>query len=269
MDHEIIDFHTHPFTDKPSNICSHQDETEVTFDRSIAYLKGMGISKICGSVICRNTDEHAPYKSDWEMIADSNRRALELKELYGDFYIPGFHVHPGYIKESCEEIEKMSKLGVNLIGELVPYIHGWSDCSRDEFDELIHVATHYNMVINIHFSDNILDRDQMDKMVQKHPDTVFVAAHPCEYDDYVRHLNRMKMSENYYLDLSGLGLHRHRMLRRGIDECGVERFLFGSDYPTCNPAMYIGGVLLDSLISEEEKKCIFSGNAKKLLKIVE
>ena len=75
----------------------------------------------------------------------------------------------------------------------------------------------------------------------------------------------MKMSENYYLDLSGTGLFRHGMLRRGIDECGVERFLFGSDFPTCNPAMFIGGVALDSLITEDEKTMILAENAKRLL----
>ena len=69
------------------------------------------------------------------MIDDSNRRALALKEQYGDFYIPGFHVHPG--------------------------------------------------------------------------------------------------------------------------------FLFGTDFPTCNPAMFLGGVILDTLITEEEKKMILAENAKR------
>jgi predicted TIM-barrel fold metal-dependent hydrolase len=104
-------------------------------------------------------------------------------------------------------------------------------------------------------------------MVKNHKDVVFVAAHPGEYGDFMRHVERMKMSENYYLDLSGYGLFRHGMLRRAIDEVGVERILFGSDFPTCSPAMYIGGVLLDELITDEEKEMIFSQNAKRLLKI--
>jgi predicted TIM-barrel fold metal-dependent hydrolase len=119
------------------------------------------------------------------------------------------------------------------------------------------------MVVNFHS----MDEDQMDAMVRKHPSTVFVAAHPGEYNNFLRHLNRMKMSENYHLDLSGTGLFRHGMLRRGIDECGAERFLFGSDFPTCNPAMFLGGVLLDTDISEEEKRLILAENAKRLLSI--
>lgn len=221
----------------------------------------MGISKICGSVVCRNIGQQLTYTNEWEMIDDSNRRALALKDQYGDFYIPGFHVHPGYVKESCDEIEKMSKLGVRLIGELVPYMHGWRDYSCKEFDEILDVATQHQMIVSFHS----MVEDQMDEMVKKHPHTIFVAAHPGEYQEYIRHLNRMKMSDNYYLDLSGTGLFRHGMLRRGIDEFGPERFLFGSDFPTCNPAMFLGGVILDTLITEEEKKMILAGNAKRLL----
>lgn len=261
MNYEIIDFHTHPFTDSKTNICNHKDFLYMSAEDTIHYMKGLGISKICGSVICRNIDKEVTYKNAWEMIADSNKRALGLKEKYGDYYIPGIHVHPGYVKESCDEIEKMHELGVRLIGELVPYIHGWSDYSCKEFDEILDVASQYHMIVSFHS----IDDDNMDEMVRKHPDTIFVAAHPGESHNYCRHLRRMKMSKNYYLDLSGTGLFRHGMLRRGINECGVERFLFGSDYPTCNPAMFIGGVALDTLISEEEKRMIFSENAKKLL----
>ncbi len=264
MDYEIIDFHTHPFTDAASNICGHKEYLEMSPENTVSYLKGLGIKKICGSVICCNRAGEDPvYANEWEMIAEGNRRSLLLQEKYGDFYIPGFHVHPAYVKESCDEIERMAKRGIRLIGELVPYMHGWADYSCREFDEILDVAAAYHMVVSFHSMDN----DQMDEMVRKHPDAIFVAAHPGEYKDYMRHLSRMKMSENYYLDLSGTGLFRHGMLRRGMDECGAERFLFGSDYPTCNPAMFIGGVLLDTLITEKEKKMIFADNAKRLLQI--
>lgn len=264
MHYEIIDFHTHPFTDIPTNICNHKEYLDMSPENTVSYLKGLGISKICGSVICRNRSGQEPiYANEWEMIAESNKRALALREKYGDFYIPGFHVHPGYVKESCDEIERMSQLGVRLIGELVPYMHGWKDYSCREFDEILDVATQYHMIVSFHS----MDDDEMDAMVKKHPNTVFVAAHPGEYKEYMRHISRMRMSENYYLDLSGTGLFRHGMLRRGIDDCGVERFIFGSDYPTCNPSMFIGGVLFDTLITEEEKKMIFAENAKRLLQL--
>lgn len=261
MDYEIIDFHTHPFTDRHNNICVYKDGT-MGIDETLAYLKGLGIRKFCGSVLCRNTDE-ITYDNQWECISLSNALALELAQRYGGSYIPGFHVHPDYVRQSCEEIERMSKLGVRLIGELVPYLHGWEDYSCKAFDEILDTAAQYRMVVSFHS----MGDDNMDAMVRKHPNTIFVAAHPGEKASYLRHLDRMKMSENYYLDLAGTGLFRHRMLRWGIDHYGAHRFVFGSDYPVCAPAMFIGAVALDTELSEEEKKMVFAENAKRLLEL--
>ena len=131
------------------------------------------------------------------------------------------------------------------------------------FSALLSEAGKRNMIVNFHSQ----GEDEMDEMVKAHKDVVFVAAHPGEYKAFMRHIDRMKYSENYYLDLSGYGIFRHGMLRRAIDTFGIDRLLFGSDFPTCNPAMYIGGVLLDDLISDSEKEKIFSLNAKRLLGI--
>lgn len=255
---EIIDFHTHPYLGDESNICNHKAQVSMPTEAAKDYLQSMGISKICGSVISLGVPETGVEK----MLLDNNK-ALELRERYGDFYIPGFHVDPNFVKESLLEVERMHGLGVNLIGELVPYIYGWENYATKELSEILDLAEDYGMVVSIHS----MDDDDMDKLVREHKNLTIIAAHPNERREYERHLDRMKMSENYYLDLSGTGLFRHAMLRRGIDQCGVERFIFGSDFPTCNPAMFIGGVMLDPLITDEEKEAIFSKNIKRLLKI--
>ncbi len=262
IEYEIIDFHTHPFASNDTNMCSHTEYCNMSAENTKAYLSGMGISKICGSVIGRRcTPEEG--ETAWQELKRCNDEALELQNRYGGFYIPGVHIHPGFLRESCEEIERMSKRGVRLVGELVPNWYGWEDYSCKAFSELLDVCRQYNMVVSFHSR----GEDEMDKMVREHPNVTFVAAHPGEYAAFMRHLERMKTSDNYYLDLSGTGLFRHGMLRHALDVFGSERFLFGSDYPTCNPAMFIGGVYFDSLIKEEEKQKIFSENAKRLLGI--
>ena len=69
--------------------------------------------------------------------------------------------------------------------------------------------------------------------------------------------------ENMFLDLSGSGLFRMGMLRRGVDVMGSERILFGTDYPICNPAMNVAGVLFEDL-SEVERQNILYRNFLKL-----
>lgn len=259
MNYEIIDFHTHPFKGKSDNICRYKEHCNMSKENTVSYLKGMGITKICGSVL----DENVPGENVWERLLNSNKTALELAKEYDGFYIPGFHVHPDFVRESCEEIEKMSKLGVRLIGELCPYHDGWEDYGCNAFDEILDTAKQYNMIVSFHSSHD----EYMDSMVKKHPDVILIAAHPGETESVDRHLKRMEWSDNYYLDLSGTGLFRHGMLRYGIDKFGAERFLFGSDYPVCNPAMFVGGVMGDSLLTDKEKEMVFSGNAKRLLGI--
>ncbi len=256
-DLEVIDFHTHPFPDPSYNICSHKDNCDMTLETTLADMKKLGVVKICGSPI------RAGKVGDpgWEGVAEQNRAALAMKEQYGGFYEPGFHVHPAYVRESLGEIERMAARGVKLIGELVPYCHGWKDYSDPAFGEILDAAEQYHMIVSFHS----MGEDEMDRMVKAHPGVTFVAAHPGEYGAFMRHMERMKLSENYYLDVSGYGIFRHGMLRHAIDLFGKERFLYGSDFPTCNPSMYLGGVLLDYTLTDDEKEAVLSGNAKRLL----
>lgn len=260
--YEIIDFHTHPFTSDKNNICAHKKHLDMSIDGTKNMLEELGVSRICGSVLTLGALQDS-YTNVWEAIREDNDNALRLRECYEGFYIPGFHVHPAFVEESIEEIRRMSDEGVKLIGELCPYNYGWDDYSCKGFSRILDEAEKYGMVVSFHS----MNDDAMDEMVKNHPNITFVAAHPGEYNTLMRHLSRMKMSDNYYLDLSGTGIFRHGMIRHAIDEVGADRFLFGTDYPICNPAMFIGSVLLDTLITDEEKRLIFSENAKRILKL--
>ena len=196
----------------------------------------------------------------WDAVQACIYCGFKLRESLCVFYIPGFMVCPDFFRVFCVGVGRAFSLGVRLIGELVPYMHGWNDYSCDGFGELLELAADKDMIVSIHS----MGEDNMDKMLANHPRTKIVFAHPGEYGEVTRHIKRMKGRENCWLDLSGYGIFRHGMLRAAIDELGVEKLIFGSDYPTCNPAMYVGGVLLDPLISDIEKEAIFAGNARSL-----
>ncbi|MBQ8551287.1 MAG: amidohydrolase [Clostridia bacterium] len=260
MDLEIIDFHTHPFIEDDNNICKHKENLKMSPDYTKEVFGQLGVSKICGSVI-EGKGHH--FDSTWERLKHNNDIALSLRDHYGDFYIPGFHVHPAFIEESIAEIHRMHKADVRLIGELVPYCDGWKDYSCEGFSVILDEAEKYDMIVNFHSSGD----DEMDAMVKAHPNVTFVAAHPGEYAALMRHIDRMRMSDNYYLDLSGTGIFRYGAVRHLIDEVGSERLLFGSDYPTCAPGMYVGAILFDNTLTDTEKEMILAGNAKRLLRI--
>ena len=104
MDFEVIDFHTHPFLDASQNICSHKEYCGMGIEETRRDMLGLGVTKICGSVLHDFDDGE---EITWAKIKALNDSALELWAAYGDFYVPGFHVHPDHVRESCEEIERM------------------------------------------------------------------------------------------------------------------------------------------------------------------
>ena len=104
-------------------------------------------------------------------------------------------------------------------------------------------------------------------MVKRHKNVTFVAAHPGEFNDVTFHVQLAKECENYHIDISGTGVFRLGAIQTLVNGFGIERVLYGSDYPTCNPAMFIGAVCNDTILSNSQKEYILSKNAKRLLNI--
>lgn len=259
MDRPIIDFHTHPYLTREEFYCFYPENFTPSPVQLKEDLLKAGITHICGSVI-----QKTKYTAEkgFEYIRDCNRKALALKEQLGDFYSPGFHVHPGFVRESCAEIEFMHWKGFHLIGELVPYMHGWRDYSSKEFQEILDVAETCHMAVSYH---TMLEEEaEMEKMIAAHPGLIFIAAHPGERETYYLHLERMKKYDNLYLDLSGAGLFRYGLVAEGVRLVGSEHILFGTDYPICNPGMYVQAVLQEP-ISEDALNNIFYQNARRIL----
>ena len=262
MAHEIIDFHTHPWVRPEDNICNYRElmvgDPIATFRRD---LERCGITRAAGSVIPMGMNQ-TPEEQLCQLRL-SNDYALTVREEVGDFYIPGMMIHPAFVRESCEEIERMHARGVRLVGELVPYLCGWGPVGyvHEGMDEILALIGEYGMVVNFH---SMGAREDEYAMVKNHPDVVFVAAHPGEKPSYLRHLEWLEELPNYHLDLSGTGLFRYEMLAYGVGRVGAERFLFGSDYPVCSPGMNVGGVEYEP-ITDRERELIFAGNARRLL----
>ena len=259
MNTPIIDFHTHPYLTADEFYCFYPEGFVPSPAQMKEDLSKAGISHICGSVLLKEKYDEG---RGFGYLKECNLKALLLKEALGNFYTPGFHVHPDYVKESCEEIEKMNSREIRLIGELVPYMHGWNDYSNKGLQDILDVAESFHMAVSYHTMPE--EQEEMEKMVAAHPGITFIAAHPGEREDYQKHLERMKKYDNLYLDISGTGLFRYGMLAYGVNEVGSDRFLFGTDYPICNPKMYAQAILQEP-ITESARENIFYYNSRRLL----
>lgn len=254
----IIDFHTHPYLNAAQSLCMYPGSEPPTPEAMKQALKACGVERICGGVLRKDR------AFDFRTLDDA---ALSLRDRLGaDFYTPGFQIHPAHVAESVREIEAMHAAGLNLIGELVPYMHGWGDFKAEpytrELNEILSAADPYHMVCSYH---TMWDWP-MEALFTAHPNLTFVAAHPGERESVLKHIERMKQFDNVYLDLSGTGIFRFGSIRTLVNAVGTERILFGTDYPICNPEMYIHAVLGEHLGSDAEEK-IFYGNAKRILRL--
>ncbi|MCL2526977.1 MAG: amidohydrolase [Defluviitaleaceae bacterium] len=250
---EIIDAHIHPFIEQKDNTGLLRYGGPETPEAFIAGLKRAGITRACGTVI-NVTDPNT-----WPKFKRLNADALRLWQMFPDFYIPGIHIHPHYVEESCQEIEEMYAKGVRWVGELVPYMSGHDIYTVKEAFPIYDLMQEKNMVLNIHITTD----EDLENLMSAFPRLTIVVAHPDEKPDFERHLDRMRRYKNAYLDISGTGLFRNNLLRYGIDQVGKERFLLGTDYPICNPAMQVQGVLYEPL-TDAEYEAVLSGNFLRL-----
>ncbi|MBE7062490.1 MAG: amidohydrolase [Ruminococcaceae bacterium] len=250
----IIDFHTHPFITGEDNIKRFKEAEDNDCRIIWEDMDRAGIDVICGVFLPRT------IKPGLEAMLVANSQALQFYKENPERYIPGIQINPNFIKESCEEVEKAHAEGVTLIGEINPVRMGYEKYSEKGCVEILEYAASLGMTVSCH---STTDGD-MNALAEALPHMPIVNAHPNEYAALEAHIRRMKKYENVHLDLSGTGLFRWGLLRHLINEVGKDRIVFGTDYPVCNPAMYVSGVWYEKL-TDDEYEAVFHKNAERLL----
>lgn len=258
MNLEVIDFHTHPFVTGNERIGAYVDCVNMTTSDFFDHMKKSGVGVCVGSVIGTTI-------KCFDDVSCLNRHALLLREKYKNAYVPGFHVHPYYVWESVSEIDYALQNGVNIIGELVPYHHGWDDYSAKGFMDILSHADGKKMIVSVHIG-SVEDLHRIEKSVSEFKNTIFVLAHPGYGERFKMHLEMLKKYENTYIDLSGSGIELWGATKKIVDTVGYDRLLFGTDFPVTAVPTYVSAVLCEN-ISDTAKEHILSKNAKRLLNI--
>lgn len=258
MSFKIIDFHCHPFLCDNERIGAYVDTVNMTTEDFFAHMEECGVSICCGSVIGKKTNR-------FEDLHNFNLHALKLREKYPDSYIPGFHIHPDFVAESIKEIDFAIENGVKLIGELVPYHHGWNDYSSNGFMEIMSYINGKHLVVNMHIS-SVEDLEQMEKPIATFKDINFVMAHPGYGDRLEKHIEILNKYENAYLDLSGSGIELFGATKKIVESTDYKRLLFGTDFPVTSVGAWKYAVM-NERISDNAKEHIMGKNAKRILSL--
>lgn len=248
-DYGIIDAHMHPYLAEHRNFPFAVPET---YEEFFAEQRRAGIVLSCGAFNIYNDG------TDFEVIRECNRRALAAHEAFPKEFLPGVNVHPNFPEESCAEVQKFYDLGFRWVGEIAAYVMNYSNYYCPGLLPVMELAQDRDMVLCIHPS-NLEDEE---KILKNFPRLKLLVAHP-GFPDIMKNYTLAQKYPNLYFDISGGGLARWGMLKKGVEMLGPERILFGSDFPVIASGMYVSAVLFEH-ISESERKMIFRENFLRL-----
>ena len=255
-DFEIIDAHAHPFIDPQCGNTGPYGHPR-TLDEFIREMKKAKVDYFAGSTVFLHE------VTDYAEIRKLNEEALRIRDLCPS-YIPGIQVHGDFPEESIADLTKYyHEDGIRLIGELVPYLMKTGEYNSSGMIEILKEAGKLGMTASLDGG----FRETVNPVLENCPGLNVVLAHPgAPWGDNSAKMRFQWVSEhdNLYMDISGAGLYRWNMLRYGVDVCGPEKILFGSDMPVCSVGMYVYGALMENL-TKEELRLVMGANFRRLI----
>lgn len=262
IEREIIDIHTHIW---PTKIA------ERAADNIVNYY---GISRQ-GNGSAEGLFEGAKDFSNIRFVISSATLKPENAQIGNDFiinssnddsrFIPlsSFHPNMGF-DAAVAELERTKSLGSKGIKIHSDFQHFFVD--DENAIEIYKEAARLKMPILFHVGDKNTDFStpkRIIKVLERVPDLTIIAAHMCGYsvwDEAEKYLIGAPVftdTSEALLGMDGRGLYRL------IEKHGVEKVMFGSDYPLWNTSHAFNEI--ESIgLSEDEKALIYSQNAKKV-----
>lgn len=260
----IIDTHFHPMLGKNPLLGNSPHGP----DDYLREIKPLDLEHVCALVM-------AP-KSNIEKTIEQNDAVLQLGRSSGKFFLPVCSVHPFDGKDALDEIDRVCKNGAMAL-KLHPNTQDF-DVADPSVEEVVKRATENNIPV-IFDAYSPFDSNQAGKFVllaMKFPEArlVLAHAHGSRFLDLIVYDILSKYpwwNRNVWVDLSVTGpMYANSpyaeqftwVLRR----VGVDRLLFGSDYPLDNPKT-AAITIMKLEFNNKEFRMIFHDNAARLFNL--
>lgn len=164
------------------------------------------------------------------------------------------------LTEDLEELVKKRYPGIKLHPD---FMHFTFKDYHDEILQICNFCAEHNIIILSHTGSHSILENLIP--ILKHSDNVvFIMGHSGLCPQVDQALNVARECPNSYLEMSGNPYTYKFMEAIKDSNIGIERILFGTDFPSLDPRVEIEKVFALDL-SIEERKLIFSENLKRLL----
>lgn len=276
----IVDFHTHIF---PPRFNEYREEY-VARDPLFARIYAKPNAKIasCEDLIAimdeEGIDRSVILNANWsslELCQETNDHILESISRYPDRLVGFCSLPPKAEEAAIAELERCIRGGIRGIGELRPDFHGLVRGDEAVMDPIFEVALRHRLMLLVHASEPVgheyagkqkITPDVLEKLINRFPDMTIICAHwGGGLPFYALMPEVAEALKNVFFDSSASPyLYRPEIFRHVAEIAGVEKILFGSDYPLMLPSRVMKQ--LRSLdMGEEAEALILGGNARRLL----
>lgn len=278
----IVDFHTHVV---PSGIKERRADY-VGRDACFSLLYAEPKAKLAtAEEVIASMDEHGIDKSvilnlGWvshELCVETNDYILEAIARYPERLIGFCVIQPLAGDKALKELERCAQNGVKGIGEMRPDVQDFDLKDSSLMRPVIETAVKHNLIFLTHASEPVghqyfgkgnITPEVIYPFILNFPDLKVVCAHWGGGLPFYALMPEVgKALSNVYFDTAATPfLYKPQIFKRVADIAGIDKILFGSDYPLLSPKRIIDQ-LESTGLSQEDKAKILGGNAQRLLSI--
>jgi predicted TIM-barrel fold metal-dependent hydrolase len=276
----VIDFHTHIF---PRNIRQNREKffaAEPAFKLLYQSAKSrlIGAADLIDAMDQNRVDKSVIFGFPWKKSAlfkPHNDYILEMVQKYPARFI-GFGCFEPAGATVAAEAERCIAAGACGIGELAFYQTGIDESALDRLAPIMELCAGRDLPVLIHTNEPVghdyhgktpLSMVQIYRLIKRFPGNKIVLAHWGGGMFFFALLKKdVKESlENVYFDTAASPyLYDSKIYQIAAEIIGVDKILFGSDYPLLPPARYFSEMAVAGLTKNQLDK-ISGENALQLL----
>jgi len=278
----IIDFHTHIF---PKVICENREkyfpnESAFKLLYSSPGSNLVGAREIVASMDEQGVDKSVVFGFPWktkETFQAQNDYIMEVVARYPERLI-GLCCFDPFSKEAVPEAVRCIEMGLSGIGEIAFYESGIDDTALDRLAPLMEICHDRDLPFLIHTNEPVghiypgktpNTMKQVYNLVKRFPENKIVLAH---WGGGIFFFNLLKKDvkeslKNVYFDTAASPfLYDTQIYRYAKEIVGLDKILFGSDFPLLKPTRYFKELGKTGL-SKDQIESICGRNAARLLKL--
>ena len=279
----IIDAHTHIFPDEIRKNREKYFSGEPAFKKLYQSPKSrlIGAQEMLAAMDDSQVDKAVVFGFPWknsELFKRHNDYIHEVVDRYPDRFI-GLGCFDPFSKGAEEEARRcLQKSGLSGIGELAFYQSGIEDSALGRLEPVMEICRDRNLPVLIHTNEPIGHSypgktsntlAQIYQLIQTFPQNKIILAHwggGLFFFSLLKKEIKQSLKYVYFDTAASPYLYDADVYRLAIQLVGVEKILFGSDFPLLPPGRYFDEMKAAGL-SEDEMQKICGGNAAALFNL--